>query len=70
MPQISEVLKYEGDNSTFIWKHPSEDFNSLTYGIPLCWDNSEGNITLESYRWKCYNVGHSGVGLRFDSYIN
>ena len=30
MPQICEVLKYEGDNSTFIWKHPSEDFNSLT----------------------------------------
>ena len=27
---ITEVLKYEGDNSTFIWKHPSEDFNSLT----------------------------------------
>lgn len=30
MAQISEVIKYEGDNSTFIWKHPSEDFNSLT----------------------------------------
>lgn len=30
MSQICEVLKYEGDNSTFIWKHPSEDFNSLT----------------------------------------
>lgn len=30
MPQIAEVIKYEGDNSTFIWKHPSEDFNSLT----------------------------------------
>ena len=29
MPQFCEVLKYEGDNSTFIWKHPSEDFNSL-----------------------------------------
>lgn len=28
--KIAEVLKYEGDNSTFIWKHPSEDFNSLT----------------------------------------
>ena len=27
---IAEVIKYEGDNSTFIWKHPSEDFNSLT----------------------------------------
>ena len=30
MAQIAELLKYEGDNSTFIWKHPSEDFNSLT----------------------------------------
>ena len=27
---IAEVIKYEGDNSTFIWKHPSEDFNSFT----------------------------------------
>ena len=27
---IAEIIKYEGDNSTFIWKHPSEDFNSLT----------------------------------------
>ena len=30
MAQICEILKYEGDNSTFIWKHPSEDFNSMT----------------------------------------
>ena len=30
MAQIAEIIKYEGDNSTFIWKHPSEDFNSLT----------------------------------------
>lgn len=30
MSQIAEVIKYEGDNSTFIWKHPGEDFNSLT----------------------------------------
>ena len=30
MAQICDLLKYEGDNSTFIWKHPSEDFNSLT----------------------------------------
>ena len=27
---IAEVIKYEGDNTTFIWKHPSEDFNNLT----------------------------------------
>ena len=30
MAMIADVIKYEGDNSTFIWKHPSEDFNSLT----------------------------------------
>ncbi len=30
MAKITELLKYEGDNTTFIWKHPSEDFNSLT----------------------------------------
>lgn len=30
MAQIADILKYEGDNSTFIWKHPLEDFNSLT----------------------------------------
>ena len=30
MIKICDILKYEGDNGTFIWKHPSEDFNSLT----------------------------------------
>lgn len=28
--KIADVIKYEGDNSTFIWKHTNEDFNSLT----------------------------------------
>ena len=30
MAQIASIIKYEGDNTTFIWKHPLEDFNSLT----------------------------------------
>ena len=30
MAKIAEIIKYEGDNSTFVWKHPCEDFNSLT----------------------------------------
>ena len=30
MEKIADVIKYEGDNSTFIWKHPLEDFNSMT----------------------------------------
>ncbi len=24
---IAQVIKYEGDNTTFVWKHPTEDFN-------------------------------------------
>jgi len=27
---IAQTIKYEGDNGTFIWKHPVEDFNSGT----------------------------------------
>lgn len=30
MAKIADIIKYEGDNTTFIWKHPCEDFNSLT----------------------------------------
>lgn len=25
---IKAVIKYEGDNTTFVWKHPKEDFNT------------------------------------------
>lgn len=27
---IADIIKCEGDNSTFIWKHPCEDFNTQT----------------------------------------
>lgn len=27
---LSELIRYEGDNSTFIWKFPHEDFNNMT----------------------------------------
>lgn len=30
MPKIVDIIKYEGDNSTFIWKHPREDFNTTS----------------------------------------
>jgi len=30
MAEICNVIKYEGDNKTLIWKHPKEDFNCLT----------------------------------------
>lgn len=28
MSNVIDVIKYEGDNRTFIWKHPCEDFNT------------------------------------------
>ena len=27
---IADVIKYEGDNATLVWKHPSEDFNTTS----------------------------------------
>lgn len=30
MAKIVDIIQYEGDNSTFIWKHPSEDFNTMS----------------------------------------
>lgn len=30
MAKIVDIIKYEGNNSTFIWKHPCEDFNTMT----------------------------------------
>lgn len=26
--KLADVIKYEGDNTTFVWKHPVEDFNT------------------------------------------
>jgi len=28
MAEILQTIKSEGDNTTFIWKHPIEDFNT------------------------------------------
>ena len=54
--------------TTFPW---SEDFNSLTAGIPDGWDNADGTTTSASYKWTYYNDGHNAVPcLRFDSYNN
>lgn len=30
MAKIIDVIKYEGNASTLVWKHPSEDFNTLS----------------------------------------
>lgn len=30
MAKLANIIKYEGDNSTFVWKHPCEDFNTTS----------------------------------------
>lgn len=52
--------------SAYPW---SENFNSLAAGIPLCWDNSEGTTTTESYKWNRY-ANTTDTCLRFNSFSN
>ena len=47
MPKIVDVIKYEGDNSTFVWKHPCEDFNTNTQLIV----HECQVVSKKSYRW-------------------
>ena len=37
---IASIIKYEGDNNTFLWKHPDEDFNSTTQLIVHEWQEA------------------------------
>ena len=39
--KLASVIKYEGDNDTFVWKHPIEDFN---YGSQLIVHESQEAI--------------------------
>ena len=41
MAGVAQIIKYEGDNSTFVWKHPIEDFN---YGTQLIVHESQEAI--------------------------
>lgn len=47
----------------------SENFDTLTSGIPEGWDNSEGTTTDASYRWNKY-TDSDNTCLRFNSYNN
>lgn len=47
-----------------------EDFNTLTEGLPNCWNNEEGTTTNASYKWGYYATGYDGACVRFNSYNN
>lgn len=42
---LASIIKYEGDNNTFIWKHPIEDFN---YGSQLIVHESQEAIFFKN----------------------
>ncbi len=55
MAQIADIIKYEGDNTTFIWKHPIEDFNSLTQLIVH--ENQEAIFFLNGQALDLFGAG-------------
>lgn len=48
----------------------SEDFNTLTAGIPTCWDNTDGTTSTDSYKWNYYATDTTGACVRFNSWTN
>lgn len=49
------VIKYEGDNNTFVWKHPVEDFN---YGSQLIvHESQEAIFFLDGQALDCFGPG-------------
>ena len=55
MAKITDIIKYEGDNSTFIWKHPCEDFNSLTQLIVH--ESQEAIFFMNGQALDCFGPG-------------
>ena len=55
MAKIIDVIKYEGDNSTFIWKHPSEDFNCLSQLIVH--ESQEAIFFMNGQALDCFGPG-------------
>lgn len=56
MAHIAEIIKYEGDNSTFIWKHPCEDFNTSTQLIVH--ESQEAVFYMNGHALDSFGPGH------------
>ena len=52
---IAQVIKYEGDNSTFIWKHPCEDFNTTSQLIVH--ESQEAIFFMNGQLLDCFGPG-------------
>lgn len=61
---ITDVIKYEGNNQTFIWKHPSEDFN--TGSQLIVHETQEAIFFLNGQAW--IRLDQAGMNLRLKIY--
>lgn len=52
---IEQVIKYEGDNTTFIWKHPCEDFN--TGSQLIVHESQEAIFFVDGQAMELFGVG-------------
>ena len=73
----SREVTFHTECDTFVVTNDNpftENFNSLTSGIPACWDNSEVIINQTnnggSYYWSYFETGVMGACVRFDSFWN
>ena len=56
MTNIAQIIKYEGDNSTFIWKHPCEDFNTTSQLIVH--ESQEAVFYMNGQLLDCFGPGN------------
>lgn len=61
---ITDVIKYEGNNQTFIWKHPSEDFN--TGSQLIVHETQEAISSLMARPW--IRLDQAGMNLKLKIY--
>ena len=61
---ITDVIKYEGNNQTFIWKHPSEDFN--TGSQLIVHETQEAIFFLNARPW--IRLDLAGMNLKLKIY--
>ena len=55
--KITYIIKYEGDNSTFVWKHPCENFNTATQLI--IYESQEAIFFLNGQALDLFGTEHS-----------
>ena len=66
----TEPVAFTTDCATITSFPLTENFNGLTSGIPMCWNNADGTTTTDSYKWNYNASGYDGACVRFNSYYN